>query len=187
LGKWTKKNKKEWLWYYFPPEERLYCSIRGRWSFWRKSHQRTRSQRFVDFDSWTELQPHHRAFKVSGNVLSNTQAMVHYVSPFEQEYQTTPEQEPGSLQVAIEWLPPELAWSAERFTLRGFSQQLAISIVKGTVIAVSNGSLKNDSGTAAYHIEDPSASNDVFLEGVLQVILGTPRDSTSHRSELGGL
>jgi hypothetical protein len=78
------------------------------------------------------------------------------------------------------------AWATGRMSYQGLSQQLAISIIKGAAMAVSDGSLKDDMGTAAFHIEDSEEGDRVSMEGVLQVP-GTPRESSSHRSKLGGL
>jgi hypothetical protein len=181
LGAWRVSNDDEWLWYYYPPDERLYCRIRGRWSHWRKNHQRTRRQRF-EFDGWTETRPE-EALRVSGDVLTNTSAILHSTETAEGRYQAPEAPVQLTLQGAIGALPKELAWSAERLDYYGYPPQLAISLVKGTAIAVSDGSLKDDRGTAAFHIEGEDGTT---IEGVLQVP-GTEAESTSHRSELGGL
>jgi hypothetical protein len=123
---------------------------------------------------------------VSGNILSNKRAIVHSTDLLEHRFQPLEEELPATLQELIERQMKSCAWATGRMSYQGFSPQLAISIIEGTAIAVSNGSPKDDMGTAAFHIEDSEEGDQVLIEGVLQVP-GSPRESSSHRSELGGL
>jgi hypothetical protein len=101
--------------------------------------------------------------------------------PETRRYQSLEEEPPATLQEFVARLPESQAWATGRMSYQGLSQQLAISIVRGTTVAVSDGSLKDDMGTAAFHIEDSEEGDQVSIGGVLQVPR-TPRDSTSHRS-----
>ena len=123
--------------------------------------------------------------KASGDVLGNNRAIVHSMETMADKYHPTEETGSTTLFEFLAALPASQSWATDRVSVEGFAQQIAISIVAGTAIAVSNGSLKDSIGTAAYHIEAP-VSEQAWIEGVL-LVPGSKRDESSHRSELGGL
>jgi hypothetical protein len=59
-------------------------------------------------------------------------------------------------------------------------------ILDGTAIAVSDGSLKLNMGTTAYHIQDSMKGENISVEGLL-LVPGFPCDLTSQRCELAGI
>jgi hypothetical protein len=75
LGQWRVHKEEEWLWRYNPQDERLYCRSQGRWSYWRKVHGRTRSQRF-QFTDWIDQCPD-ETLRASGDHLRDDKVIVH--------------------------------------------------------------------------------------------------------------
>ena len=183
LGRWRVHENDEWHWKYCPQDERLYCKLQDRWSYWRKIHCRTRSQRF-QFAGWIEQCPQ-ATLRASGDPVGHDRIIVHSKETAADEYRPPDAPVPTTLLEALAALPASKAWATEHVSVEGFAQQVAISLVKGSAIAVSDGSLKNSMGTAAYHIEAP-VSEQASIEGLLQVP-GSKRDGSSHRSKLGGL
>jgi hypothetical protein len=156
LGQWrVHHEEEEWLWRYNPQDERLYRRSQGWWSYWQKVHGRIRSQRF-QFTDWIDQCPN-ETLRASEDPLGNDKVIVHSKETTADRYRPPEEPSPTTLLDALAALPASKAWATERVLVEGFAQQVAISIVTGSAIAVSDGSLKDSMGTTAYHIEAPVA------------------------------
>jgi hypothetical protein len=120
----------------------------------------------------------------SGNILTNTLVMVDSIAATADTFH--PPEEPPTLTLleSLSDLPNNQAWAIEHITLVGLAQHIAISVIAGTAIAVSNGLLKDQMGMAAYHVK--AASAVASIEGVLHVP-GSLANGSSHMSKLGGL
>jgi hypothetical protein len=75
-------------------------------------------------------------------------------------------------------------WAVEKFAVTDGGRALADAIRLGHAIAVSDGSYKDELGTAAYVLEGKTKMNRIV--GVLKVP-GLPADQSSYRSELSGM
>jgi hypothetical protein len=84
----------------------------------------------------------------------------------------------------VQQLPPEQAWAVEYLVDSGHIEAIAIGLAAGTVIAVADGSFKNQLGTAAFTLIDEQTGHR--LEGA-NVVPGQPSDQSAYRSELAGI
>ena len=89
-----------------------------------------------------------------------------------------------TLQSHLQHLPPSAAWAATRLKRSDDGETIAAALQTGTAVAVSDGSLKLDFGTAAFVIESHNSINRIT--GINQVP-GPISAGDSHRCELAGL
>jgi hypothetical protein len=92
---------------------------------------------------WTDTCPQ-EVLKASGNILTNNHVLVHSTEATMDIYH--PPEEPTQTSTPLKILSDladTKAWATKNIILMGLAQQLVISIVASTAIAVSNGSLKD--------------------------------------------
>jgi hypothetical protein len=75
-------------------------------------------------------------------------------------------------------------WAVKKFAATDDGREVADAIRLGHAIAVSDGSYKDNLGTAAYVLEGKTSKNRIVA--VLKVP-GLPADQSPYRSELSGL
>ena len=80
--------------------------------------------------------------------------------------------------------PVSFSWAISEVTVVDNATALASALVRGKAIAVSDGSFKNDQGTAEFVIEGDSRNERVV--GV-NIIPGEPEYQPAYRSEIGGI
>jgi hypothetical protein len=91
---------------------------------------------------------------------------------------------PITLAQRIQACPDNIRWAVERFAVADGGTMLADAIRQGQAVAVSDGSYKDEFGTAAYVLEGENSDNRLV---VVLVSPGRPEDQQSARSELAGL
>lgn len=78
-------------------------------------------------------------------------------------------------------------WAIQEITVTDNGKAIAQAIRDGTAIAVSDGSYKNERGTAAFILEISDNFEETGRIVGVNSIPGEPEDHTSYRSELGGV
>ena len=91
---------------------------------------------------------------------------------------------PATLEEALLTLPSSKAWAVEKLQRSDDGESFAEAIQRGTAIAISDGSLKADYGTAAFILTSDVQENPI--RGV-NIVPGPLKDGDSHRAELAGL
>jgi len=104
-------------------------------------------------------------------------------SPAEQAGTETYDQ-PSSLEEAINRSPASQRWAVDCHYVADGGESIAAALRDGTAIAVSDGSFKDQYGTAALVIEGPDADNRMLAVNAMP---GHPADQSSYRSELSGI
>jgi hypothetical protein len=99
---------------------------------------------------------------------------------------TPPPHIPPTFEEYVHSLPDDLRWQLTKFKVYGSLQTLAMAIFGGFVWAVSDGSLRDTIGTAAYIVEDSRSPEDAYVVGALRTP-GIPHFMESQRCELSGL
>ena len=97
---------------------------------------------------------------------------------------STEQPEENKLQEAIKHLPTGAKWVVSNWTGTDNGANIAAAIRQGTAVAVSDGSFKNEAGTAAFVLEGNNKRHRI--EGVAEVP-GQPSDQSAYRSELTGI
>jgi hypothetical protein len=88
------------------------------------------------------------------------------------------------LQESLQQLPETDKWAAKDVVSLDDGHSIALEIISGTAIGVSDGSYKDSFGTSAFIFEG------VHSEGCItgrNCIPGAPEDQSAHRSEVGGI
>jgi hypothetical protein len=88
------------------------------------------------------------------------------------------------LQESLQQLPETDKWAAKDVVSLDEGHSIALEIISGTAIGVSDGSYKDNFGTSAFIFEG------VHSEGRItgrNCIPGAPEDQSAHRSEVGGI
>jgi hypothetical protein len=102
----------------------------------------------------------------------------------ETDYDESNQLSTGTLESCISNGDEGWRWAVERFAVADGGRTLAEAIRRGRAIAVSDGSYKDDFGTAAYVLEGETAANRIVCALATP---GIPEDQSSFRSELAGL
>ena len=97
-----------------------------------------------------------------------------------------PEVEVDTLCVAIDILPPTHKWACRHVVMLDYGKTMAQAIGAGTAFAISNGSLKDGTGTAAHVLVNHLSEYTHPIVGALPVP-GTVKDGNLHRCKLSGL
>jgi hypothetical protein len=186
LGAWLEKAPKEWQWWYVLQEERVYRILDGNWQFysvWRTG-QRTRQRRFIYGGTIENEEVPRRRRRAT--VREYGENMVQLTGYSENETIRDEEEQsvPLTLAQRIQACPDNIRWAVERFAVEDGGRTIAEAIRQRKAVAVSDGSYKDEFGTAAYVLEGANSENR--LVGVL-VSPGRPEDQQSSRSELAGL
>ena len=91
---------------------------------------------------------------------------------------------PTTLAGALDLLPASDRWAVQHLYSADEGRSIAKEIIKGTAIAVSDGSYKDNFGTSAFIFHAPTTG--ARLTG-RNCIPGAPEDQSAHRSEVGGI
>ena len=119
------------------------------------------------------------------NSTSTKPEMLDYSSSDDDSVEETPPPlSPKSLQQMIESLPVTDSWATKYLQMTDNGHHIAKAILLGKAITVSDGSYKDDYGTAAFVLEGETHVGRIT--GQL-CVPGAPEDHSSHRSELAGM
>jgi hypothetical protein len=146
--------------------------------------QRTRLQRFiygglVDEDDMSERRCRATVRWTGDGILQLTG-----YSDLETNYDESNQLSTGTLESRISNGDEGWRWAVERFAVTDGGRTLAEAIRQGQAIAVSDGSYKDDFGTAAYVLEGKTAANRIVCALASP---GISEDQSSFCSELAGL
>jgi hypothetical protein len=198
LGPWYKASDPDWIYWYDRATERVYEKRNGAWGFYprppiRGGRTSISKYRLEDWQA-EELPP--GVVRATCNKLrrarSNHSLYLVLQAVDDRQYEPTEQGEqqvPSTIGERINQLPESARWAVANATLtQGDYATLAQDIKNGDAIAVSDGSFKDQLGTAAWTIEgrDASPTTKTSVEGSC-VIPGNPEDQGAYRSELGGL
>ena len=181
LGMWIDEEHAQWKWFYSPGENRIYE---------RRSHD-WGAYRFI----FTQRHGRHKTFQYSQDVSDAPndlqRATIIQRNPsrilctgWSRDKEIPSDTPPTSLSELIDSLPESQRWAFEHFKCDDDGKTIAEAIRLGTAVAVSDGSFKNELGSAALVIEG-SDSQHRILAGHLTP--GPLSAQSSFRSELSGL
>jgi hypothetical protein len=106
------------------------------------------------------------------------------LSNFDLEAPTPPGQLPSTLVEHIEALPPGLRWAVRRFDSTNNGKRVAHALQTGTMVALSDGSFKDQFGMAAIVIEAANFQHNIIA---VNIVPGPPAVQSPFHSELAGL
>ena len=181
LGRWIDSNS-EWTWFYCPNEERLYRRMDSDWEIWipQRVRRQRRQQIFTRAANCTQPAKVMRRANVS--LHPQHCRLLHFD---DEEEAPELESNPTNLRTAIQTLEPSQKWSIQEVQLsEDDGNSLAVALMKGEAIAVSDGSFKDKFGTSAWTIRGQDET--VFMTGV-NISPGQPDNQSAFRSELSGL
>ena len=199
LGPWNKEIIDSWTQWYDPTSNRIYERNGDQWYFYPSASVRaSRRQglgKFLSTERGSDPLPI-TAVPASFNYMyrgtgSQRRRSTYIILQSVDHRQYAPTQPiPDSfptLEEQIQSLPAGENWAILNASGVNLTT-LAGDIERGSAIAVSDGSFKDQFGTAAWRIEGQDADpvSKAWLEGSC-VIPGLPLDQSAYRSELGGL
>jgi len=124
-----------------------------------------------------------RLHRATVSLLRDQAVLLTGYSPAEQTG-TEPYEKLSSLEEAIDQSPVSQKWSVDCHYVADGGELIAAALRDGTAIAVSDGSFKDQFGTAALVIEGPDSDNQMLA---VNVTPGHPEEQLSYRSELSGI
>ena len=194
LGDWTRAPPHRWQWHYCTQEDRIYAKEGLLWRIYPRSLSRTSPRRggsrYLRSDSLVQIPP--------SNLLlaSVIQQGSHYLcistcALFGQDRPVPPLRRTKVCSSDFErerrLLPAADKWAIAQISLPDGGAGLAQSILHGTAIAVSDGSFKDNRGTAGFILEDrDNPSAEARAIGV-NTVPGSLEDHSSYRSEISGV
>jgi hypothetical protein len=186
LHQWTTRPPEAWQWWYVLQEERIYRYLEARWHFYsvQRVGQRTRSRRFIYGGLVDEADVSERRRRATVRWTGDGILQLTGYSDLETDYDESNPLSTGTLESCISNGDEGWRWAVERFAVADGGRTLAEAIHQGRAIAVSDGSYKDDFGTAAYVLEGETASNRIVCALATP---GIPEDQSSFCSELAGL
>ena len=183
LGHWKHATDEYWEWWYSPSDKRLYQQSGGSWIIWSPVPSNNTRPRFQTEQETTDSPPpdccrasvYRRSQNSPQFVLRN---YGHHEPP------PPPAPPPSSLNEVLQQLPEDAHWAVQRCSFTDDGLYLALAIQSGEAIAVSDGSLKDEFGTAAFVLE--GLTNLHRILGV-NIVPGPIKIGNSYRCELAGL
>lgn len=181
LGKWVNDDQSKWIWFYSPCDNQIYERRQTDWGVYHYLvSQRNGQHKTFTFshDSSDIPQDLQRA-----TIIQRNPSRI-LCTGWSKDKPTHVEEPSTTLLDAIESLPLTQQWAFEHFHCTDDGQVIADAIRQGTAVAVSDGSFKNELGTAALVLEGQDSNNRI-LAGHLTP--GPPSSQSSFQSELSGL
>jgi hypothetical protein len=181
LGQWVDDDLPKWTWFYSPNEHRVYERRVTDWGVYRflATQRNGRHKTFVYSNDSSDRPPDLQRATI---IRRNPSRIL--CTGWSKEKSKQSVEINTTLEDAIESLPSSQQWAFQHFKCTDNGLTIAEAIRQGTAIAVSDGSFKNELGTAAFVIEGKDQTNRI-LAGHLTP--GPPLSQSSFRSELSGL
>ena len=182
LGEWHSPTNDSWEWWYSPSDNRLYHHSNETWTPWTLVPNQYHRPKY---------QSSHTTVPDPPPDIRRASIYQSHNSPFRTLSNHGPHRPPpppvpmDTLSDILEQLPPDAHWAVQRcneFTDNG--TYIANAIMDGEAVAISDGSLKNSFGTAAFVIEGATKLNRIL--GV-NIVPGPLSDGKSYRCEISGL
>ena len=183
LGLWNDSSTDSWEWWYSPSDTRLFQHSNNSWSVWTPIPTRSTRLRFQPEHTTIDTIP---ADCCRASVYRRNRNSPQYVLHSHGHHQppAPPPPIPATFSDTLEQLPDDAKWSIKRCTFTDDGLYLANAIQSGDAIAVSDGSLKDEFGTAAFVLE--GLTNLHRILGV-NIVPGPIKIGNSYRCELAGL
>ena len=178
LGQWLKPEIPQWTWWKHMGDDLLYERTADGWKMWRRFPSQG------NYAKYTAPEAVHGT-PTGALPASVTIDELHSIVTVRTTGIIRPQQQPPHCTVLqqIAKLDDDVKWAIQSPTITGSIESLAREIEAGTVVAVSDGSLKCEFGTAAFTIEHSPTTR---IRGV-NVVPGPIKEGDSHRCELAGL
>jgi len=177
LGKWTDNH--EWSWFFSPTEERLFQRTLEGWNLWIPNSRRS-------------LRATNRPFKLVGQVqtlpityratVQQHGTLVRMTGYSMDKHTVKPLIH--SFQEFVDSQPYTRIWCIQQLTIDGDGSELATAIRNNEAVMVSDGSFKDQRGTAALVLQGATHTGEARA---VNRVPGEPDDHDSFRSELSGL
>jgi len=180
LGQWL-KTPCEWNWWFSPSETNLYQQSDNEWKRYPRipgCPSRNAKHRFASQAIVTEEVP--SDMQVATIATSGARIIVTGYAPI--ICQDT--QQDWSLRNNCKRLPPEANWAVKEIHTTDNGRAIAAAIRQGTCKAVSDGSFKEEHGTACWVLEGNTSEHSVYCP---LVVPGYNEDHSAYRSELAGI
>ena len=182
LGRWLDRSHSEW--FFDPGAERLFFREAGRAiRFPRAIGRATTRFSVCRFNSLEAQEVENIPMSALPATIERSRSVIIVTG-----YAEVARSEVGMDQTLAEYISCNLhvnaRWAVENFLSTDNGKYVADAIVNGTCIAVSDGSFKDNSGTAAWSIWGES---DAFSLSGSCVVPGQAQDQSAYRSELSGL
>ncbi len=181
LGRWTMNPTNSWSWFYDPDSNKIFhkeglmC-----WTYTSPRQNRARSFQATSFD--VEIPPTAVTADVE-NRRHNEVLLLGHSRPEHAPRSTQIPSNPTTLQEALDLLDPADKWSVESLKAPDDGVAFAQAIQTGTAKMVSDGSSKDNFGTASCILKAGKKLPKVRASNCTP---GAPSDQNAYRSELGG-
>ena len=194
VGKWIEEaveaNLQNWVWYWDIQNKVLYKKIQNTWSKYRMDRKRTRGGnggnkiRFKYYSSVPQPTDRSNLRMTTVNVEKGWIVTEGYTDAVKEDTHNDdilPNSD--SLREAFRKRKGE-RWALNNIVMTEEIDEIIEDIIKGTAIGVSDGSFKDEFGTASWAIENESGTQRINGDGIIP---GFPSDQSAYRSEIGGL
>jgi hypothetical protein len=174
----------DWQWWYSLGEERVYRNQVDEWHYYAVQWQGRRLQgreRF-QYGGRAEELPSQLWQVMVNQVHQNIVVLMGYSPP-----EPSMDEGPSPSATLTEWISnceDGVRWAVRHFSAEDGGAMVAAAIHQGTAVAVSNGSYKDEFGTAALVLEGEDSVNQVLA---VNVVPGDLDDQSSYQSELSGI
>ena len=192
VGKWVRHEgmmyESEWEWWMDSELNNLYRCINGRWFKFRQLRQRKKRRGVQDsFKYYVPL----RDPPPSNNLVKTSVQMKHgnFITQgydIEMVVVNNAQVEPASLETLIRELDTKIGeqWALKNMKTTVCIDDIVADIKNGKAVGVSDGSFKDEGGTAAWIIENEAGTQRIM--GTVEVP-GHGSDQSAYRSELAGI
>ena len=182
LGIWTEEKDASWIWWKHHTTDTLYQQQDNEWHQWSRApiHRYNKYMNPIPVQANDVPQVLHRA---SVHV-PHRRRYITVLSTGMSTYTNDDVPASPSIQQSIQNLPMGLQWTIDRIKTTDNGNTIATAIRNNNAVAVSDGSLKHNKGTAAFVIEGSTSVNRI--SGVNRVP-NPVNEGDSHRCELAGI
>ena len=180
LGPWLSNTDPYWKWWYSPSSDLLYYHPDDcLWQQWQK--QESFDRYYFPTNAVPAPLPHDLVRAdvqhLPDRASLNSTGPSHQPTPVHAQTNT-------SLSQILQTMDPSLKWAIDRANIPNEGATLAAALTSGESVAVSDASLKDGLGTAAFVLEHtPTLERAVGLN----IVPGPIEDGDSYRCELAGL
>ena len=191
LGKWkngaAQQVKANWEWFWDENNDTLF---QRRGTIWRRYQATTRTRRLRSsraFQYYTVIQqpPHWKTLQLTTTHIRQGLIYMEGCTSSITEEEETIQYQP-TIKGLQEWMKDQVGeeWVFEGVEMTEGIDRLVTDIMNGSAVGVSDGSFKEECGTAAWMLEDSKGEQSIV--GRLKTP-GFPSDQSAYRSEISGI
>ena len=184
LGHWTTTRDTTWPWWHHLHNDTLYERLpQDTWRIWTRDTAYSRSPRYTSTNTTIiDLPSDCRRISTTHNATDAWQTILCQAPP--NPPPPMPPPNANTLSSGLQTLPHEAQWALQHIIQTNEGTTIAAALRDGSAIAVSDGSLKLNRGTAAATIEGPTPNHRIRC---YTRVPGYVDDGDSHRCELSGI